>query len=356
MPYLREIIPDGHPTLRKVAKQGRPEGDSRSALPAADRRYVRDDVRCAGRRFGRAASQRSKRLFVIDVQRRRASARGRDQPEDRDRRGRGRIEARAASPCPAWSATSSRFERVAVSGLDRNGRRFGSKAKGCLRSACSTRSTISTASSTSTARRTPAAGQPTRRERNRGGVTSAVSSEPARSRFRACASSRRVPQLAGVVTQPDRPAGRGQQLHAEPGQARRARARRCACSSRRTCARLRARSPGERFDLLRARVVRAHSSAGSCSICRASARSTCIRRCLPHYRGATPIQTAIAQRRRETGVSIMLMDAGMDTGDIVVAAKRARSSRAKRTASCTIGLRRSARSCSATRSIAGAAR
>jgi len=39
---------------------------------------------------------------------------------------------------------------------------------------------------------------------------------------------------------------------------------------------------------------------------------------LPKYRGATPIQTAIRNGDRETGVTIMLMDAGMDTGDIVL--------------------------------------
>jgi methionyl-tRNA formyltransferase len=39
---------------------------------------------------------------------------------------------------------------------------------------------------------------------------------------------------------------------------------------------------------------------------------------LPKYRGATPIQTALREGERETGVSIMLMDAGMDTGDIVL--------------------------------------
>jgi methionyl-tRNA formyltransferase len=40
---------------------------------------------------------------------------------------------------------------------------------------------------------------------------------------------------------------------------------------------------------------------------------------LPKYRGATPIQTALREGDNETGVSIMLMDAGMDTGDIVLA-------------------------------------
>lgn len=39
---------------------------------------------------------------------------------------------------------------------------------------------------------------------------------------------------------------------------------------------------------------------------------------LPKYRGATPIQTALRNGDTETGVSIMVMDAGMDTGDIVL--------------------------------------
>jgi methionyl-tRNA formyltransferase len=39
---------------------------------------------------------------------------------------------------------------------------------------------------------------------------------------------------------------------------------------------------------------------------------------LPKYRGATPIQSAIRNGDAETGVSIMLMDAGMDTGDLVL--------------------------------------
>jgi methionyl-tRNA formyltransferase len=39
---------------------------------------------------------------------------------------------------------------------------------------------------------------------------------------------------------------------------------------------------------------------------------------LPKYRGATPIQTALLEGESETGVTIMLMDAGMDTGDVVL--------------------------------------
>jgi methionyl-tRNA formyltransferase len=39
---------------------------------------------------------------------------------------------------------------------------------------------------------------------------------------------------------------------------------------------------------------------------------------LPRYRGAAPIQWAIIRGERETGVTLMQMDAGMDTGDMLL--------------------------------------
>jgi methionyl-tRNA formyltransferase len=39
---------------------------------------------------------------------------------------------------------------------------------------------------------------------------------------------------------------------------------------------------------------------------------------LPRYRGAAPIQWAVAEGERETGVTVMQMDAGLDTGDILL--------------------------------------
>jgi methionyl-tRNA formyltransferase len=39
---------------------------------------------------------------------------------------------------------------------------------------------------------------------------------------------------------------------------------------------------------------------------------------LPRYRGAAPVHAAIANGDTETGVTIMHMDAGMDTGDIIL--------------------------------------
>jgi methionyl-tRNA formyltransferase len=42
---------------------------------------------------------------------------------------------------------------------------------------------------------------------------------------------------------------------------------------------------------------------------------------LPQYRGASPIQQAILNGDKETGVTAMLMDVGLDTGDILKTAK-----------------------------------
>ncbi|HXH60993.1 MAG TPA: methionyl-tRNA formyltransferase [Fimbriimonadaceae bacterium] len=41
---------------------------------------------------------------------------------------------------------------------------------------------------------------------------------------------------------------------------------------------------------------------------------------LPHFRGAAPIQYALLNGECETGVTVMMMDEGMDTGDIVASA------------------------------------
>ena len=42
---------------------------------------------------------------------------------------------------------------------------------------------------------------------------------------------------------------------------------------------------------------------------------------LPKYRGAAPIQWAIINGEKETGVTTIMMDVGMDTGDILLTAK-----------------------------------
>lgn len=42
---------------------------------------------------------------------------------------------------------------------------------------------------------------------------------------------------------------------------------------------------------------------------------------LPKFRGASPIQSAILNREKETGVSVMWMDEGLDTGDVLLMEK-----------------------------------
>ena len=41
---------------------------------------------------------------------------------------------------------------------------------------------------------------------------------------------------------------------------------------------------------------------------------------LPRYRGAAPIHAAVLAGERESGLTVMYMDAGMDTGDILLQA------------------------------------
>jgi methionyl-tRNA formyltransferase len=122
-------------------------------------------------------------------------------------------------------------------------------------------------------------------------------------------------QLLRVVTRPDRPAGRGQRLTPSP-------VKRAALelgvrvdeplALRAYAAELRNENldlivlaaygrllPQELLDLPRLGAINVHPSL------------------LPQYRGATPIQAALLNGDCETGVSIMLMDAGLDTGDLV---------------------------------------
>src|SRR5205823_8330969 len=42
---------------------------------------------------------------------------------------------------------------------------------------------------------------------------------------------------------------------------------------------------------------------------------------LPRWRGAAPIQAAIAAGDRETGITVMYMNEGLDTGDILLQRK-----------------------------------
>lgn len=123
--------------------------------------------------------------------------------------------------------------------------------------------------------------------------------------------------VVGVVTQPDRPAGRGKKLTPPPVktvaqelglpvmQPRRLRAPEA-------FAQLQAWAP----DLI---VVAAYGQILRPNVL-ALPRYGCLNvhaSLLPRWRGASPIQHAILAGDRETGVTIMLMDEGLDTGPIL---------------------------------------
>lgn len=129
------------------------------------------------------------------------------------------------------------------------------------------------------------------------------------------ATARRT-ELQGVVTQPDRPAGRGHRLTAPPVKVA---AERLGVPVHQPAslndfagelagqhfdffvlASFGKLIPQSLLDLPRLGSLNVHPSL------------------LPRYRGATPIQSALRDGARETGVTIMLMDEGLDTGDIVL--------------------------------------
>jgi methionyl-tRNA formyltransferase len=123
-------------------------------------------------------------------------------------------------------------------------------------------------------------------------------------------------QCAGVVTQPDRPAGRGHRLQSTP------------VKSAALELGLRVFEPSQLRGFVRDMASESFDLFALASYGRILPRELLALPALgalnvhpsllPKYRGATPIQSAILQGELETGVSIMLMDAGLDTGEIVV--------------------------------------
>ncbi len=124
-------------------------------------------------------------------------------------------------------------------------------------------------------------------------------------------------QIVGVVTQPDRPKGRDLKLQPSPVKEAAVHAglpvlQPAKARDPEFLAALRALQPdliavaafgqilpGDILELPRHGCLNVHTSL------------------LPKYRGAAPIQWAILNGDRETGVTIMRMDAGLDTGDIL---------------------------------------
>jgi methionyl-tRNA formyltransferase len=122
--------------------------------------------------------------------------------------------------------------------------------------------------------------------------------------------------LAGVVTQPDRRAGRGQKLRPTPVKAA-AMALGLRVHEPLSLKKFAEEIAGETFDLFALASYGKILPEALLDLPRLGALNV-HPSLLPKYRGATPIQTALLDGCVQTGVSIMLMDAGMDTGDVVL--------------------------------------
>jgi len=125
-------------------------------------------------------------------------------------------------------------------------------------------------------------------------------------------------QLALVVTQPDRPSGRGQQVHASPVK------QRAAAAGLPVLQPARLRDPEWPSRLAEAKaevaVVVAFGQILPQAVLDAPTRGSINVHAslLPRYRGAGPIAWAIIRGETETGITTFKMDAGMDTGDILL--------------------------------------
>ena len=126
-------------------------------------------------------------------------------------------------------------------------------------------------------------------------------------------------ELVGVVTAPPRPAGRGGRLTTTPIHDAALDARRRHRPRRRT----RLRAPdGDRRRCSRSRPTSWSwpTTGGSCPAALLDLRHGALNlhpSLLPRHRGATPIPAAILAGDPETGVTLMRMDEGLDTGPIV---------------------------------------
>src|SRR5947199_5276345 len=125
-------------------------------------------------------------------------------------------------------------------------------------------------------------------------------------------------EIVGVVTQPDKPVGRAQTI--EPPPIKKA----LAATKIRVLqpARIKDRQAIEEIHALTPDVivVMAYGQILPSDILEVP-KITCLNlhaSLLPRWRGAAPIQAAIAAGDRNTGITVMYMDEGLDTGDILL--------------------------------------
>jgi methionyl-tRNA formyltransferase len=125
-------------------------------------------------------------------------------------------------------------------------------------------------------------------------------------------------ELVGVVTQPDKPVGRAQRIEAPP---------------------IKAASLGRNVPILQPKRIKSDEAVADIRALAPDVivvmaygqilpravleipRSACLNlhaSLLPRHRGAAPIQAAIADGDSETGVTVMYMDEGLDTGDVML--------------------------------------
>lgn len=128
-------------------------------------------------------------------------------------------------------------------------------------------------------------------------------------------------QIVAVVTQPDKPKGRGKEMQFTP-------VKQCAVAANIPVFQPVKIKTEEAIETLRTYdvdlfVVAAFGQILSKEILEMP-RLGCINihaSLLPKYRGAAPIQWAIIDGEKETGVTIMQMDVGLDTGDMLLKRK-----------------------------------
>jgi methionyl-tRNA formyltransferase len=127
--------------------------------------------------------------------------------------------------------------------------------------------------------------------------------------------------VLAVVTQPDKPAGRGLEMKAPPIKDLAMRHHVPIFQP----AKIRDQHSIEQILYLRPDVivVMAYGQILPGAVLRAG-RIACLNlhaSLLPRHRGAAPIQAAIQSGDRESGITVMFMDEGLDTGDILLAKK-----------------------------------
>jgi methionyl-tRNA formyltransferase len=128
-------------------------------------------------------------------------------------------------------------------------------------------------------------------------------------------------ELVGIVTGPDKPVGREQRIEASPIK------QECAGTNMSILQPARIKDP-QAIQQIRALnadviVVMAYGQILPREVLEIPPLA-CLNlhaSLLPRWRGAAPIQAAIASGDRETGVTVMFMDEGLDTGDILLQCK-----------------------------------